>query len=784
MRPTPWHHRLSLKAKLSALSMAITLLIVVLMTSLTLVVQQQDVQRSVSTAQRTLLEGMAMDLDMELEARREALTLQASVLTSAEVREDLPHFFSTRPTFRGMFDLVIVTDRAGRILFNSPHLAGRIGRSIADRPYFQQAMRSGGVVLSQPLREKTSRDPSVAFAIALRNPEGDVVGAMVGMLALTQENFLSHVGRSRLGSDGYFYLVDRSGTPTVTMHPRRDQLLQPPADLGPNVAYALKATEETREARDANGVESLYSYRPLRSAPWVLGAVYPTNEAYAALRERRREILAVAAVLVAVFGVLLWGATARLLRPLGVLQKTMQLQVARPDTPLPASAEASLELAAVARAFRELMHSRQSFEQALRLSEERTRLILTNAPDAFIGMGVDGGITEWNRQAELTLGWTREEALGRNLAELIIPPAMREGHNRGMQAFTRSGTGPVIGNRLEVTALHRDGHEIPVQLSVAAMREGEAYVANAFLHDISFRREVARRLESSERRLREITANLPTLIAYVDREHRYQFCNQTYQTWYGVDPQRIVGMHVREAIDNEFYEKRRLGLDTALAGQRWETDLETDTRQGRKHVHIQYLPDIDPDGQVQGCYALTIDITAQKAAEAELLQQARIDTLTGLPNRRCFNERLAEALARSRRSQHAMALLFLDVDHFKQINDTLGHAAGDQVLKTFAARLKDSVRNTDTVARLAGDEFTIILEGLHNADEPHAIARKILENIRQPILLPDRTLEVGTSIGVAFSDASCTEAELTAKADDALYEAKRAGRNTYRMAQG
>jgi hypothetical protein len=259
MRPTPWHHRLSLKAKLSALSMAITLLIVVLMTSLMLLVQQQDVQRSVSTAQRTLLEGIAADLDMELEARREALTLQASVLTSSEIREDLPHFFSTRPTFRGMFDLVIVTDRAGRILFNSPHLAGRIGRSIADRPYFQQAMRSGGVVLSQPLRERTSRDPSVAMAIALRNPEGDVVGALIGMLVLTQDNFLSHIGRSRLGNDGYFYLVDRSGEPEIVMHPRRDRLLEAPATLGPNVAHALKATEETREARDANGTESLYS---------------------------------------------------------------------------------------------------------------------------------------------------------------------------------------------------------------------------------------------------------------------------------------------------------------------------------------------------------------------------------------------------------------------------------------------------------------------------------------------------------------------------------------------
>lgn len=784
MRPTPWHHRLSLKAKLSALSMAITLLIVVLMTSLMLLVQQQDVQRSVSTAQRTLLEGMAADLDMQLEARREALTLQASVLARVDVTEDLPHFFSTRPTFRGMFDLIIVADRNGRILFNSPHLAGRIGRPIADRSYFQQALRSGGVVLSQPLLEKTSRDPSVAMAIALRNPEGDITGVLVGMTVLTQDNYLSHIGRNRLGNNGYFYLLDRSDTPTVVMHPRRDRLLAPPADLGRNVAHAVTAAEETREAKDEAGIESLFSYRPLRSAPWVLGSVYPTEEAYAALHERRREILAISAVLIAVFDVLLWGATARLLRPLGVLQKTMQQQLVEPDTPLPASAEASRELAAVARAFRELMHSRQAFEQALRLTEERTRLILTDAPDAFIGMGTDGSITEWNRQAELTLGWTREEALGRNLAELIIPAAMREGHTRGMQAFTKTGTGPVIGKRLEVTAVHREGHEIPVQLSVAAVREGEAYVANAFLHDISHRREVARRLEASERRLREITANLPALIAYVDREHRYQFCNKTYETWYGVDPLRVIGMHVREAIDNEFYEKRRTGLDTALAGHRWETDLETDTRQGRRHVHIQYLPDVDSDGQVQGCYALTIDITAQKAAEAELQAQARIDTLTGLPNRRCFNERLTEALARSRRSQHAMALLFLDVDHFKQINDTLGHAAGDQVLKTFAARLKDSVRNTDTVARLAGDEFTVILEGLHNAEEPHVIARKILENIRQPILLPDRTLEVGTSIGVAFSDASCTEAELTAKADDALYEAKRAGRNTYRMAQG
>lgn len=149
----------------------------------------------------------------------------------------------------------------------------------------------------------------------------------------------------------------------------------------------------------------------------------------------------------------------------------------------------------------------------------------------------------------------------------------------------------------------------------------------------------------------------------------------------------------------------------------------------------------------------------------------------------CFNERLTDALARSHRSGKPLALLFLDVDKFKLINDTLGHAAGDEVLRLFGQRLQSCVRETDTVARLAGDEFVVILEQLHTPAEPQFIARKIIATINRSFELQEGLWDVSTSIGIAFhAEGSAQPAALLAAADRALYEAKAGGRNTYRLA--
>lgn len=180
----------------------------------------------------------------------------------------------------------------------------------------------------------------------------------------------------------------------------------------------------------------------------------------------------------------------------------------------------------------------------------------------------------------------------------------------------------------------------------------------------------------------------------------------------------------------------------------------------------------------------TMDISESKAVETQLMQLARIDHLTGLPNRLQFEDKLREALARSQRTGLALALLYIDIDHFKTINDTQGHAAGDTVLKEFASRLKDSVRITDTVARLGGDEFVAVLEQLRNKDEAELVASKIAAAMQTPIVLAGGTVAATASIGVGVlhgDDEASAPGEFMATADAALYDAKQAGRNTIRV---
>lgn len=540
-------------------------------------------------------------------------------------------------------------------------------------------------------------------------------------------------------------------------------------------------------------------------------------------------------------------------------------------------------------------------------SEERLRSIITHAPDAFISMDASGRITDWNARAEQTFGWTAEEVLGKTVAEVIIPAAARAAHTQGLARFRYTGTGPVIDNRIQVEALHRDGHLIPVELSIGAVQENGRYVANAFLHDISERKAaeaaiaaIQRRLTdvtnsipalvgyfdceqrctyanhpalklynltdeqargmtmaeilgaqnyeqhrphveaaldgrrsfleghlllggrdvyfqahllpdrdaqgevqgfyvmtfdvtplkqsereraAGEQRLRTITDNLPVLIAYIDEHRKVRFCNDTFRHWLDVDTSAMLGHDVAEMVGPQLYAERRTHFDRALSGERVRFEIQSQARGQTVHLQTEYIPDIRPDGTVAGIYTLSVDVTELKKVEQQLTVLARFDTLTGLPNRRQFDDKLQEAWDRAARSGRLMALLFLDVDKFKAINDTLGHAAGDEVLREFALRLTKCVRKTDTVCRLAGDEFVIILEGLHTFEEPQFVARKILGTMTSEFEVLGHQLRVSTSIGIAVLETpTMSPARLLAMADDALYQAKAAGRDTFQCA--
>jgi diguanylate cyclase (GGDEF)-like protein/PAS domain S-box-containing protein len=301
--------------------------------------------------------------------------------------------------------------------------------------------------------------------------------------------------------------------------------------------------------------------------------------------------------------------------------------------------------------------------------------------------------------------------------------------------------------------------------------------------DIADRKKAERRIDETEGRLHGIADNVPALIAEFDPEGRFRFCNEIYRTWLGVDPQEVLGQRMEDVVSHEYWEGRREQFAAALAGQRMSFEQAVLLPIGRRCLQTTYVPHFDADGDVAGVYALTLDITELKDVQQRLDALARIDALTGLANRRAFEERLVSGMARTRRTGVPLAVLYLDIDHFKNINDSLGHAGGDAVLVEFARRLRRAVRETDVVARYAGDEFVVALEGVADETEALAVASKVLAAVRAEFDVVGRLLSVTTSVGVALFAGGLHDAStLLSRADRALYSAKSGGRDQVAVA--
>ncbi|HEV8311556.1 MAG TPA: diguanylate cyclase [Burkholderiaceae bacterium] len=693
--------------------------------------------RSLTAALALYTGGVVTNIDFALVGARDSLAL-LEFTERGSVRADLGSQVLRSSVERiGLPVLMRVLDADGHQLFSSD--AQPYAASSRDRDFFQaHVAHDAGLFISQIFVSRINGKLAMVFSRRINGPQGQFKGViLVGTPIEVFENLFQ---RFEAGSQGTVILADDSGmllarrpssSALVGKKILRDDGALAQLRSGVNVGVRINKAP-------VDGVQRMLGFERVGATRLVVGVGQSVDEW---LAPWRREA-AVAGTVTLLFAALALWLLARTTR-----------------------------------------HAKDSAARAAQLerSEERIRSILAHASDAFIGMDHRGLITEWNQQAEATFGWGRAGVLGRSLAEVIIPPRMRDSHNAGLQKFVHTGTGPLVNQRIELMALHRDGHEVPVELSVGALGTPDGFVAHAFLHDISERKRAQARLAASNRLLRDIADNLPLLISYIDKELRLRFCNATWREWMGIDPASAVGRPLSELIGPTLYEERSERLQRALAGERVSFEAESVTLGVDRYLHTVYIPDVQVDGHVAGIYALSTDVTASKQVEMQLSQLAHVDALTGLPNRRQFEEKLQGAVARSKRSDRPMALMFLDVDHFKQINDSHGHAAGDAVLKEFAARLQRCVRITDTVARLAGDEFVIILEGLQSAEDAELVARKIAAALHPPIAWEARTLSpVTSSIGVVvLTGNDVAVADVVARADEALYQAKRAGRDTF-----
>jgi diguanylate cyclase len=426
------------------------------------------------------------------------------------------------------------------------------------------------------------------------------------------------------------------------------------------------------------------------------------------------------------------------------------------------------------------MRLREAAEQALRQKQELLDAVLETVDVGVVACDADGHLMLFNRAARAFHGLDADSAL---------PQADWPAH---YDLYGEDGLTPLVPEQIPLVRALR-GERVtdagmtihvpgaPARRLLASGRAlhgtaGEPLGAVVAMKDVTELDASRARLAESGEWLRTIADNVPALIAYVDTDLRYRFANERYREWFGVKTADMIGKTVPDAMGEAFYAPRREALERCLAGHASHLEIEEQRRGRTRVVSSTYLPHVR-DGVVQGIYVLSTDATSAREYERQLHALAHSDHLTGLPNRRSYEERFAQAVARARRGATPLALAYLDVDHFKQINDSLGHAVGDAVLREFARRLGATVRATDTVARLAGDEFVIVLEQVGSPLECERIAAKLLDAIRVPFQLDGHTLAVTSSIGIAWS-ARPEQAALAHAADDGLYRSKHAGRDT------
>jgi len=297
------------------------------------------------------------------------------------------------------------------------------------------------------------------------------------------------------------------------------------------------------------------------------------------------------------------------------------------------------------------------------------------------------------------------------------------------------------------------------------------------------RRAQARQLSEQTQRYLSLFKHNPSPVFSVDAEGRVTDANGALCDKLEYLKDEILGRSYEEFIEPSELDAVRTVVGLALGGDAQEHELALVTQHGEcVHLLGALLP-IVIDGQIVGAYSVTTDISERKAAQEDLAHRAMHDPLTGLPNRARLRDRLAHALRTGERTGRPVALLVLDLDGFKTVNDVLGHPAGDALLVQVTARLRDCVRPADTCARLGGDEFAIVLPGT-GAPEAAAVAERILEALARPVRLDGKDVTVGISVGIAVQAPGTKKVRLFQQADHAMYEAKRAGRGRYELFTG
>ena len=437
------------------------------------------------------------------------------------------------------------------------------------------------------------------------------------------------------------------------------------------------------------------------------------------------------------------------------------------------------EAAQLARQFNHMLDSLAQRKAALLMSESRLRATFDTALDAVVGMDVQGHIVEWNKSAETIFGWSKREAIGQALHDLIIPVQHRQAHQRGLANFLQAGEERFINHNIEITALRRSGEEFPIELSITALKNHDLLQFTAFIADISQRKQAEERLQlaaSVFTHAREgiIISGLDGTIIDV---------NEAFTRITGYPREEVLGQNPR--IMNSGRQSKAFYVnfwEQLTRKGHWYGEIWNRRKNGELYAEMLTITAVrDADQRATHYVGLFFDITAAKEQQQKLDHIAHYDALTNLPNRVLLADRLRQGMLQEQRRGKKLAVVFLDLDGFKSVNDNHGHETGDQLLIALATRMKQCLREGDTLARIGGDEFVAVLGDLDDVNASVPMLIRLLNVAAQPTLINGELLQISASLGVTYyPQTQEVEADqLLRQADQAMYQAKQSGKNRY-----
>jgi|GEM_PF-1019540 len=809
---------MSIKNKISLIVSLLFGVFLIAVAVLFVMLAEEQIRQTAITQQTALVKTLAQNLDAQVTARHNALISVAKALPQSIINEPehLQEFLSSQLVLPNLFTNTLVYAPDGTVLASHPFKPNYRGtKLLSSMEYIRHTRETGQPYISKLFISPVSGQPLIVMTAPVIDAKGKVLAIIGGSQYLRKDNLFSGLSDVNIGKTGYLLLITQERI--LVAHPDKTRIMEQVAiNANPGLEKALRDTTFAGETVTSKGVPALAAFQSMKTTGWMVGAFMPLQEAYAPIAAMNKHAVVTVSILLLILPLLVWLAMHMLTKPLLKLRDEILSMTANPDSKELVTFSRNDEIGELAAAFNKLTHTRRLIEQKelsrnhvlemvargaplqdiltslvqsleledssmicsiLLLDDEGKRLKTGAAPSLpdFYNTAIDGVEIGIGVGSCGTAAYTGERVIVEDIqTHPYWAPYLEVANRAALASCWSEPIKSISGKILGTFAIYHRTACTPNEKDLQLIEQA-AYLAGIAIEQNQTNEEL--QLASL------VYQNSSEAMTVTDADGNILTINPAFTEVTGYTLDEVKGKNPNIFYSGRqsqaFFEEIQQTLDTK--GQ-WQGELWNRRKSGE--VYAQRLTintSRNRDGSAYRRVALFSDITQRKESEELIWKQANFDTLTGLPNRSMFQNRLAQEIKKSHRTDQPFALIYLDLDRFKEVNDSLGHDMGDTLLIEAAQRLNSCVRQTDSVARLGGDEFTVIMTELDDFKSVERVTQDILEKLSSPYQLGIETVYVTASIGVTLypNDAGNID-ELLRNSDQAMYAAKNQGRNRYR----